>query len=72
VASRERNTTETILFGDCAVSKVEISLPPTLVVSVNFIGTARNGRAFGDYLEAHADGRSIPVFMAFEPTRGTH
>jgi len=50
------------------VSKVEISLPPTLVVSVNFIwnrpGTVERS---GDYLEAHADGRSIPVFMAFEP-----
>ena len=50
------------------VSKVDISLPPTLVVSVNFIwnrpGTVERS---GDYLEAHADGRSIPVFMAFEP-----
>jgi len=47
--------------------KVDLSHAPTLVVSVNFIwnrpGTVERS---GDHLEAHAGGRAIPVFMAFE------
>ena len=49
------------------LKKVEFPLAPTLIVSVNFVWNRPGSvERSGDHLEAHTEGRSIPVFMAFE------